>query len=92
MFKGYDVKTGDVVAIKVIDLEETKDDLDTIRREIRAMSEGRGCPQMTRYYASEVVGAKLHIVMEFLGGGSVADLIKEQPLQEQAIAVIIREV
>lgn len=75
MYKGFARKTKSEVAIKVIDLEETRDDISVIQREIRAMSEGRCCPQMTRYYGSEIFGTKLHIIMEYLGGGSLADLV-----------------
>ena len=64
-----------MVAIKVIDLEETKEDLDVIRREISLMAQSAACPQMTRYFSSQVIGSDLQIAMEFMGGGAVSDLV-----------------
>ncbi len=46
---------------------------------------------MTRYYTSYIENADLNIVMEYLGAGSVLDLIKIAPLEEAHIACIVRE-
>ena len=43
------------VAIKVIDLEESKDDIQTINKEITALSHGKFCPQLINYYGSVCV-------------------------------------
>jgi len=82
----------DAVAIKIIDLEETQEDLMTIRREIMALVNGTNCPQLTNYYGSSVYGTKLWIVMEYVDGGSVADAIQDEPLEEKYISVIVSEV
>eukprot|EP00455_Lapot_gusevi_P039180 TRINITY_DN4389_c0_g3_i2.p1 TRINITY_DN4389_c0_g3~~TRINITY_DN4389_c0_g3_i2.p1 ORF type:complete len:330 (+),score=106.66 TRINITY_DN4389_c0_g3_i2:60-1049(+) len=92
VYKGLCRRTKQEVAIKIIDLEETKEDIGTIRREVSVLAQGQGCPQLTRYYGSQVVSTKLWIVMEFVSGGSVADLLKEKPLEERYIAIIAREV
>jgi serine/threonine-protein kinase 24/25/MST4 len=82
------------IAIKIIDLEESKDDLFTITREINALSHGKSCPQLINYYGSTVMGTKLWIGMEFVDAGSVSDLIKSSggKLPEKKIAIVVREV
>jgi len=92
VFKGLNKATRETVAIKIIDLEETKDDIMTINREIIALTNGRLCKQLTRYYASSVFGTKLWIVMEYVDGGSVLDRVKKKPLEEKYIGCIVREV
>lgn len=37
-------------------------------------------------------GAKLWIIMEYLGGGSALDLMKAGPFTENDIAIILREI
>jgi serine/threonine-protein kinase 24/25/MST4 len=90
VYKGLDTLTNEIVAIKVIDLESAEEEIDEIRQEIHALSECSS-PYITRYIASYTEGAHLCIVMEFLGGGSVHDLLEQGPLEEQYVAVITRE-
>jgi len=49
------------------------------------------CPYVTKYHGSYLKGTMLWIVMEFLAGGSVLDLMKPGPLEEQYIAIILKE-
>lgn len=92
------VKDGDKVAIKIIDLEERESDMILINQEIMALVQGQACAQLTTYFASRVVGTKLWIIMEFVSGGSVKDLIKDckkkglPGLSEKNIAVIVKAV
>jgi len=51
-------KDGKQVAIKIIDLEESKDDVQTICREITTLVSS-SCPQLINYYGSAVFGTKL---------------------------------
>ena len=92
--KGINSKTGELVAIKVVNLEtEDDDDVDAINREIAALSQTGSCPQLIGYRGSEVRGARLWIIMEYVDGGSVLDVIKRRgALDEKYIAIIAREV
>ena len=46
---------------------------------------------VTKYFGSYLKGTKLWIVMEFLAGGSILDLMKPGPLEEQYVAIVLRE-
>jgi serine/threonine-protein kinase 24/25/MST4 len=83
-------KTGLIVAIKQIDLEDTDDDIAEIQQEIAHLAQ---CDSdyVTRYYGSFVKGYKLWIIMEYLAGGSCLDLLKPGVFPEVQIAVLLRE-
>ena len=49
-------------------------------------------PYVTRYYGSYVLGTKLWIVMEYVGGGSILDMMDAGPICEQYIQTIMHEV
>jgi hypothetical protein len=74
VWKAVHNETGQVVAIKIINLETTTDDLDEIQAEIAHL---RTClsDKVTRYYGSFIKGYRLWIVMEYLAGGSCQDLV-----------------
>ncbi|WOL07709.1 germinal center kinase 1 [Canna indica] len=91
VFKGFDKELGKEVAIKVIDLEEAEDDVEDIQKEISVLSQCRS-PYITDYYGSYLHYTKLWIVMEYMAGGSVADLLQTgPPLDETSIACILRD-
>lgn len=94
VYKGIDTKTGKTVAIKVIDLEATEDDINDIMKEIITL---RDCDSkyVTEYYHSFNIGPELWIVMEYLGGGSVQSFLDPKfklGIDEQYIKIIIKEV
>ncbi|XP_020578422.1 serine/threonine-protein kinase 26-like [Phalaenopsis equestris] len=91
VFKGFDKELNKEVAIKVIDLEEAEDDIEDIQKEISVLSQCRS-PYITDYYGSYLHQTKLWIVMEYMAGGSVADLLQTgPPLDEMSIACILRD-
>ncbi|GAV72321.1 Pkinase domain-containing protein [Cephalotus follicularis] len=91
VYKAFDKELNKDVAIKVIDLEESEDEIEDIQKEISVLSQCRS-PYITEYYGSYLRQTKLWIIMEYMAGGSVADLLQSgQPLDEASIACILRD-
>lgn len=63
------------MAIKVIDIESTEDDLEDIQQEVTFQSQCND-DYITRYFGSYIKGNELWIAMEYLGGGSVSDIVR----------------
>ncbi|GMY31867.1 serine/threonine-protein kinase 26-like [Fagus crenata] len=91
VYKGFDKELNKEVAIKVIDLEESEDEIEDIQKEISVLSACRS-PYITEYYGSYLHQTKLWIIMEYMAGGSVADLLQSgHPLDEMSIGCILRD-
>lgn len=94
VYRALDKRSGKIVAIKVINLEETQDDIDIMAQEIFFLSELKS-PYITSYYKTYIEDVSMWIVMEYCGGGSCADLLRHLPehsISEYKVAYIIREV
>eukprot|EP00249_Psilotum_nudum_P019534 c27300_g1_i1 orf=261-3173(+) len=92
VYKARDLKTSELVAVKVISLSEGEEGYEEIRGEIEMLQQCNH-PNVVRYLGSYQGEEYLWIVMEYCGGGSVADLMNTtaEPLEEHQIAYICRE-
>ncbi|KAG9066435.1 hypothetical protein KI688_001661 [Linnemannia hyalina] len=87
--------TGQVIAIKVLNLDTEEEDVSDIQREIATLSQLKNCDSqnITRYHGSFLNGTKLWIVMDYAAGGSIRSLLQALTrIDEKCIAVIGREV
>ncbi|KAH7278501.1 hypothetical protein KP509_38G044400 [Ceratopteris richardii] len=87
VYKGFDKELRKEVAIKLIDLEESEDEVEDIQREISLLAQCRSS-YITEYYGSYLHETKLWIIMEHMAGGS---LHTGQPLDEASIACILKD-
>ncbi|GAB7359289.1 hypothetical protein MBLNU230_g5942t1 [Neophaeotheca triangularis] len=90
VYKGVDKRTGQSVAIKIIDVENADDEVDDIIQEISILA-GLNSPYVTKYYGSYLKGSDLWIIMEFCSGGSCGDLLRPGLIPEDYICIMIRE-
>ncbi|KAG6813319.1 hypothetical protein H0H92_012132 [Tricholoma furcatifolium] len=95
--KGEHIPSGNVVALKIINLDDKSgsDDVGDIQREVALLSQLRDAPNITKYYGCYMDGPRVWIVMEYAQGGSVLSLMKASRggcLEERYVSVIIREV
>ncbi|KAG9096416.1 hypothetical protein FRC06_008692 [Ceratobasidium sp. 370] len=95
--KGIFIPTGEVVGLKIINLDGQDDDVEAIQKEVALLSSLRGSDNtnITRYHGCWLEGPHVWIVMDFAQGGSVRTLAKAAPnnsIEERYTAVIMREV
>eukprot|EP00871_Galdieria_phlegrea_P000164 jgi/Galph1/1148/GphlegSOOS_G5859.1 len=93
VYKAFHLKIRKKVAVKLIDLEEAEGDLEDVRREIQILSQLRS-PYIVTYYSSFTCESTLWIVMEYLEGGSLRDLIdsKGPNIPERSIALFLKDI
>uniref|UniRef100_A0A674BF44 non-specific serine/threonine protein kinase n=1 Tax=Salmo trutta TaxID=8032 RepID=A0A674BF44_SALTR len=99
VYKGRHVKTGQLAAIKVMDV--TGDEEEEIKGEINMLKKYSHHRNIATYYGAFVkknppgIDDQLWLVMEFCGAGSITDLIKNtkgNSLKEEWTAYICREI
>lgn len=82
-----------LVAIKCIDLDQSRADLDSVMREVKTMSL-LSHPNILRAHCSFTVDHRLWVVMPFMSAGSVQSIISSSfpdGLPEPCIAVVLKE-
>ncbi|XP_061598882.1 serine/threonine-protein kinase PAK 2-like [Cololabis saira] len=90
VYTAIDVATGQEVAIKQINLQkQPKKEL--IINEILVMKELKN-PNIVNFVDSFLVGDELYVVMEYLAGGSLTDVVTETCMDEAQIGAVCREV
>jgi sporulation-specific protein 1 len=91
VYRAVERATSQTVAIKVVNLEQTDDEINVLVQEISFLSQMRS-KYITQYYHTFVSDVSMWIVMEYCGGGSCADLLKcHKQLSEEVTSFIIRE-
>lgn len=91
VYKGYNVKTKKIYAIKVLNLDSDDDEVDDVQREIQFLASLKQLPNITRYYGSYLKNTSLWIIMEYCAGGSLRSLLRPGKIDEKYIGVIMRE-
>ncbi|XP_011505394.1 PREDICTED: serine/threonine-protein kinase PAK 1 isoform X2 [Ceratosolen solmsi marchali] len=90
VFTAIESSTGMEVAIKQMNLsQQPKKEL--IINEILVMRENKH-PNVVNYLDSYLIGEELWVVMEYLPGGSLTDVVTETCMDEGQIAAVCREV
>ncbi|XP_028401258.1 serine/threonine-protein kinase PAK 3-like isoform X1 [Dendronephthya gigantea] len=90
VYTAIDVATGHEVAIKQMNLsQQPKKEL--IINEILVMRENKHA-NIVNYVDSYLVGEELWVVMDYLAGGSLTDVVTETCMDEGQIAAVCREV
>nr|XP_034971061.1 serine/threonine-protein kinase PAK 1 [Zootoca vivipara]XP_034971063.1 serine/threonine-protein kinase PAK 1 [Zootoca vivipara] len=89
VYTAIDVATGQEVAIKQMNLQQ-QPKKELIINEILVMRENKN-PNIVNYLDSYLVGDELWVVMEYLAGGSLTDVVTETCMDEGQIAAVCRE-
>eukprot|EP01114_Cavostelium_apophysatum_P007721 TRINITY_DN1988_c0_g1_i1.p1 TRINITY_DN1988_c0_g1~~TRINITY_DN1988_c0_g1_i1.p1 ORF type:complete len:594 (+),score=171.85 TRINITY_DN1988_c0_g1_i1:222-2003(+) len=92
VYKGRHVTTNEKVAIKVLGFKDkTKREAEAIQNEI-LMQKTCGHPCIVQYKGAYMKGSQLWVVLEYLSGGSLTDLISVCRMSEPQIAAVCKEI
>ncbi|XP_067903400.1 serine/threonine-protein kinase PAK 3 isoform X1 [Heterodontus francisci] len=89
VYTAIDIATGQEVAIKQMNLQQ-QPKKELIINEILVMRENKNA-NIVNYLDSYLVGDELWVVMEYLAGGSLTDVVTETCMDEGQIAAVSRE-
>ncbi|CAH8257720.1 unnamed protein product [Arabidopsis lyrata] len=94
VYKARCIALNEIVAVKILDLEKCRNDLETIRKEVHIMSL-IDHPNLLKAHCSFIDRSSLWIVMPYMSGGSCFHLMKSvypEGLEQPIIATLLREV
>ncbi|CAI0378076.1 unnamed protein product [Linum tenue] len=95
VYKGLDLENGDFVAIKQVSLENiAQEDLNIIMQEIDLLK-NLNHKNIVKYLGSLKTKSHLHIILEYVENGSLANIIKPNkfgPFPESLVTVYIAQV
>ncbi|KAL1215360.1 Serine/threonine-protein kinase BLUS1 [Cardamine amara subsp. amara] len=94
VYRARCIALNETVAVKILDLEKCRNDLETIRKEVHIMSL-IDHPNLLKAHCSFIDGSSLWIVMPYMSGGSCFHLMKSvhpEGLEQPIIATLLREV
>ncbi|EOA34992.1 hypothetical protein CARUB_v10020084mg [Capsella rubella] len=94
VYRARCIALNEIVAVKILDLEKCRNDLETIRKEVHIMNL-IDHPNLLRAHCSFIDSSSLWIVMPYMSGGSCFHLMKSvfpDGLEQPIIATLLREV
>ncbi|XP_010415721.1 PREDICTED: serine/threonine-protein kinase BLUS1-like isoform X1 [Camelina sativa] len=94
VFRARCIALNEIVAVKILDLEKCRNDLETIRKEVHIMNL-IDHPNLLKAHCSFIDSSSLWIVMPYMSGGSCFHLMKSvfpDGLEQPIIATLLREV
>jgi serine/threonine protein kinase len=90
VYTAIEIATGNEVAIKQMNLQQ-QPKKELIINEILVMRDNKN-KNIVNYLDSYLVNDELWVVMEYLAGGSLTDVVTETVMSEGQIAAVSREV
>ncbi|VVT58947.1 uncharacterized protein SAPINGB_P006464 [Magnusiomyces paraingens] len=93
VYKGINVETKQVVAIKILNLDIGDEEVKDVQQEITLLSNlsKSETQNIITYHGAFLSGTKIWIIMDYCSGGSVRTLLKAGRIEEKYAAVIMRE-
>lgn len=89
VYQGRSKITKEIVAIKVINLETSEDEIEDLMTEVTIMTDVNS-KHCVKFFGAFVRKAEIWICMEMCGGGSIADLLKCFTLPENDCATVTK--
>jgi protein-serine/threonine kinase len=75
VYRGRHVATGQIVALKIINLDTEDDDVGDIQKEVSLLQQLVTGPNLIQYYGSMMDGPRVWIIMEYAEGGSIRTVV-----------------
>eukprot|EP00190_Bangiopsis_sp_CCMP1999_P001472 CAMPEP_0198734828 /NCGR_PEP_ID=MMETSP1475-20131203/55367_1 /TAXON_ID= ORGANISM="Unidentified sp., Strain CCMP1999" /NCGR_SAMPLE_ID=MMETSP1475 /ASSEMBLY_ACC=CAM_ASM_001111 /LENGTH=684 /DNA_ID=CAMNT_0044498377 /DNA_START=123 /DNA_END=2178 /DNA_ORIENTATION=- len=92
VYKGREDESGRVVALKAVDLEKLPEDIEELQREVSMMKQ-LNLPYAVEYLSSYVEDTTLWIVMEYMDGGSLDEVLRAaRGVHEDVCATVLFDI